>query len=98
MATSWTHDTALSQGRLQNKIRGLNMSGGPARPNQKFLGTFFCFEAIKSKQMPMCQKAKNSKKNLKYLLNNFGKSEKGASKIPKVRGGGVKGFLEKTHI
>ena len=31
---------------------------------------------------------------LKFLLNNFGKSEKSASKIPKVRGG-VRGFWKK---
>ena len=39
-------------------------------------------------------------KQLKFffeiLLNNFGKSEESASKIPKVRGG--QRLLEKTHI
>ena len=36
--------------------------GGGSLPIQKFWVTFFCPEAIKSKQMPMCQKAKNSEK------------------------------------
>ena len=39
---------------------------------------------------------KQLKKILKFLLNNFGKSEKGASKIPKVRGGGGQRLLEKN--
>ena len=66
---------------------------------KSFEALFVCPEAIKSKQMPMCQKAKNGDFFffLKFLLNNFGKSEKSASKIPKVRGG-VRGFWKKTHI
>ena len=63
---------------------------------ESFEALFVCPEAINSKQMPMCQKAKNSDFFfLKFLLNNFGKSEKSALKIPKVRGGGQR-FLEKN--
>ena len=35
---------------------------------------------------------------LKFLLNNFGKSEKGASKIPKVRGGGQRLFGKNSYL
>ena len=59
--------------------------GGPGR-TKSFEALFFCPEAIKIKQITMCQKAKNVKNFfLKFLFNNFGKSEKSASKIPKVR-------------
>ena len=54
---------------------------------------FFCPEAIKSKQKPMCQKAKNSEKVIfeEKKLKIFGKSD---SKVPKLGGGGI---LEKYH-
>ena len=58
------------------------------------------FFALKQSKANKCQCAKRLKTlNIffLFLLNNFGKSEKSASKIPKVRGGGQR-LLEKTHI
>ena len=72
--------------------------GGGLDQTKSFEALFVCPEVIKSKQMPMSRKAKNSEFFLlKFLLNNFGKSEKSASKIPKVRGGS-EAFGKKTHI
>ena len=71
--------------------------GVPAEP--KVLRHFLF--ALKQSKANKCQCAKRLKIVkfffLKFLLNNFGKSEKGASKIPKVRGGGQR-LLEKNHI
>ena len=54
--------TAGAKGSFPNKKHGSNMSffqrggGGPGR-TKSFEALFVCPEAIKSKQMPMCQKA-----------------------------------------
>ena len=50
-----------AEGSFPNKKHGSNMSffqggGGPGR-TKSFEALFVCPEAIKSKQMPMCQKA-----------------------------------------
>ena len=69
--------------------------GVPAEP--KVLRHFLF--ALKQSKANKCQCAKRLKTVkkffLKFLLNNFGKSEKSASKIPKVRGG-VRGFWKKN--
>ena len=60
--------------------------GGGSRPIQKFWVTFFCPVPIKSKQMPMCQKAKNSEKGFfEFFFKEFWKKW---LKSSKSRGGG----------
>ena len=65
--------------------------GGGLGRSKSFESFFVCPEAIKSKQMPMSQKAKNSGKVIfEFFLKIFGKSDskvpKSDSKVPKVVG------------
>ena len=73
--------------------------GGGLGQTKSFEALFFCLEAIKSKQMPMYQKAKNSDFFLfLFLLNNFGKKWKKCLENSKSEGGGGQRLLKKTHI
>ena len=80
-------------GKLSKNV-GSNMSffqkgeGGVSTKPKVLRHFLFALKQSKANKCQCAKRLKTVKKFfLKFLLNNFGKSEKSASKIPKVRGG-----------